>query len=220
FRSLDVSLTEGGQLQNSVVANDQVKSNAAIEESKILFSPTGHNHDGSNSKKVNHNSLVISENNADHDARYIVYTGNYYFKRKKIISGLARRSSSDPKKTDPFILINEDDIRGKTTKIRGTIKFAFGFIIILGPYEVCSFGENTGAEVWVVMRRRSWYPYNYYFTTSFKCRYTFTSGTNTLTLDLDSNNNGHLFGIVKSDNEDIPTGIGAGVSYTLEISWS
>lgn len=43
---LDESLTQGGQLRFNVVANDQVASGAAINESKILFSNTGHDHAG------------------------------------------------------------------------------------------------------------------------------------------------------------------------------
>lgn len=43
---LDESLTKGGQLRFNVVANDQVQAGAAINESKILFSPTGHDHSG------------------------------------------------------------------------------------------------------------------------------------------------------------------------------
>lgn len=43
---LDESLTKGGQLRHNVVGNDQVKADAAIEESKILFSASGHDHGG------------------------------------------------------------------------------------------------------------------------------------------------------------------------------
>ncbi|MEW6519550.1 MAG: DUF6519 domain-containing protein [Thermodesulfobacteriota bacterium] len=43
---LDESLTKGGQLRFNVVGNDQVQATAAINESKILFSATGHDHSG------------------------------------------------------------------------------------------------------------------------------------------------------------------------------
>ncbi|MBI5559214.1 MAG: hypothetical protein HY885_16445 [Deltaproteobacteria bacterium] len=43
---LDESLTKGGQLRFNVVGNDQVRAAAAINESKILFSATGHDHSG------------------------------------------------------------------------------------------------------------------------------------------------------------------------------
>lgn len=43
---LDESLTKGGQLRFNVVGNDQVKATAAINESKILFSASGHDHSG------------------------------------------------------------------------------------------------------------------------------------------------------------------------------
>jgi hypothetical protein len=43
---LDESLTKGGQLRFNVVGNDQVKADAAINESKILFAATGHDHSG------------------------------------------------------------------------------------------------------------------------------------------------------------------------------
>ncbi|MCZ6673541.1 MAG: DUF6519 domain-containing protein [Verrucomicrobia bacterium] len=43
---LDESLTNAGELMTDVVGNDQVKTDAAIEESKILFNLAGHNHSG------------------------------------------------------------------------------------------------------------------------------------------------------------------------------
>lgn len=43
---LDESLTKGGQLRFNVVGNDQVQAAAAINESMILFSATGHDHTG------------------------------------------------------------------------------------------------------------------------------------------------------------------------------
>lgn len=43
---LDESLTKGGQLRANVVGNAQVAADAAISESKILFSATGHDHHG------------------------------------------------------------------------------------------------------------------------------------------------------------------------------
>ncbi|MBU0966265.1 MAG: hypothetical protein KKA54_07785 [Proteobacteria bacterium] len=43
---LDESLTKGGQLRFNVVGNDQVQAAAAINESKILFNATGHDHSG------------------------------------------------------------------------------------------------------------------------------------------------------------------------------
>ncbi|MFH1217115.1 MAG: DUF6519 domain-containing protein [Pseudomonadota bacterium] len=43
---LDESLTKGGQLRFNVVTNDQVTAGAAINEAKILFSNTGHDHSG------------------------------------------------------------------------------------------------------------------------------------------------------------------------------
>ncbi|MFZ5758613.1 MAG: DUF6519 domain-containing protein [Thermodesulfobacteriota bacterium] len=43
---LDESLTKGGQLRANVVGNAQVAADAAITESKILFSATGHDHSG------------------------------------------------------------------------------------------------------------------------------------------------------------------------------
>jgi hypothetical protein len=43
---LDESLTKGGQLRFNVVGNDQVQAAAAINESKILFAATGHDHSG------------------------------------------------------------------------------------------------------------------------------------------------------------------------------
>lgn len=59
---LDESLTKGGQLRHNVVANDQVQSGAAINESKILFSASGHDHSGGgNGNQVGSSGL---ENNA------------------------------------------------------------------------------------------------------------------------------------------------------------
>lgn len=43
---LDESLTKGGQLRHNVVADNQVQAGAGINESKILFSPGGHDHSG------------------------------------------------------------------------------------------------------------------------------------------------------------------------------
>lgn len=48
---LDESLTKGGQLRHHVVGNDQVRSDAAINESKIAFAAGGHDHSGEDNGK-------------------------------------------------------------------------------------------------------------------------------------------------------------------------
>ena len=48
---LDESLTTGGQLRHHVVGNDQVRSDAAIDESKIAFAAGGHDHSGEDNGK-------------------------------------------------------------------------------------------------------------------------------------------------------------------------
>jgi len=59
---LDESLTKGGQLRFNVVGNDQVQAAAAINESKILFSASGHDHSsGAAGNTIGTNGL---ENNA------------------------------------------------------------------------------------------------------------------------------------------------------------
>ena len=64
---LDESLTKEGQLLHNVVGNDQVKADAAIEESKILFSRRGHDHrDGSQGKRIKHSSLHKDDGSNPH----------------------------------------------------------------------------------------------------------------------------------------------------------
>jgi len=153
-------------------------------------------------------SVKMCSEGHNHDDKYISYIeDNYFFKKRKIVQGTFRPlDPNHPRETGPIELIIDENIHNKVIRIRGNLKFVkedYYFQLAKGPEEIFNISSNTGAESWIIMRENP-INHNYELETQFKCSSSYDDVTGDLQLYLDSDSEGHLFGIIKSIDQDIP----------------